>query len=61
MVSARTAAIQFLSEQLEYTDYIDVHEFVIEELYDHNLDPREVHAHVEELLWQLRYYLKETI
>ena len=61
MIDARTAAIQYLTEQLEYTDYIDVHEYVIEELYDHNLDPREVHARVDELLWQLRYYLKEII
>lgn len=60
-LDARAAAIQFLTEQLEYIDYNDVHEYVIEELYVHNLDPREVHAIVDELLWQLRYYLKETI
>ena len=55
----RTAAIQYLTEQLEYTDYIDIHEYVIEELYDHKLDPREVHLMVNNLSWQLRYYLKE--
>ena len=57
----RTAAIQYLTEQLEYTDYIDIHEFVNEELYDHELVSAEVHEQVDKLSWQLRYYLKEII
>ena len=61
MIDAHAAAARYLAEQLEHTDYIDVHEYVIEELYDHNLDPREVHAIVDELSWWLRYILKETI
>lgn len=58
-LDARAAAAQYLIEQLEHNDYIDVYEFVNEELYVHNLDPREVHAIVDELSWWLRYILKE--
>ena len=58
-LDARAAAAQYLIEQLEHNDFIDVHEYVIEELYDHNLDPRKVHDQVDHLSWMLRYYLKE--
>ena len=58
-LDARAAAAQYLIEQLEHNDFIDVQEYVIEELYDHNLDPRKVHDQVDRLSWMLRYYLKE--
>lgn len=60
-LDARTAAVLYLIERLQHNDFVDVHEFVSEELYDHELVSREVHDQVDKLSWQLRYYLKEIV